>query len=78
MLQAWVDEAHHRWPYPARTGAIEPLRVIHPATSLTIVGTPITTLQVGQVVTLKLPAEQLQDATLTTKDNVDGFIAKHP
>jgi len=26
----------------------------------------------------KLPAEQLQDATLTTKDNVDGFIAKHP
>ena len=26
----------------------------------------------------KLPAEQLQGATLTTKDNVDGFIAKHP
>jgi ribose transport system substrate-binding protein len=26
----------------------------------------------------KLPAEQLQDATLTTKDNVEGFIAKHP
>ena len=26
----------------------------------------------------KLPPEQLQDATLTTKDNVDGFIAKHP
>jgi ribose transport system substrate-binding protein len=26
----------------------------------------------------KLPAEQLQDATLTTKDNVDGFIANHP
>lgn len=26
----------------------------------------------------KLPAEQLQDATLTTKDNVDGFIARHP
>ena len=26
----------------------------------------------------KLPAEQLQDATLTTKDNVAGFIAKHP
>jgi len=26
----------------------------------------------------KLPAAQLQDATLTTKDNVDGFIAKHP
>jgi ribose transport system substrate-binding protein len=26
----------------------------------------------------KLPAEQLQTATLTTKDNVDGFIAKHP
>lgn len=26
----------------------------------------------------KLPAEQLQNATLTTKDNVDGFIAKHP
>ena len=26
----------------------------------------------------KLPAEQLQCATLTTKDNVDGFIAKHP
>ncbi len=23
-------------------------------------------------------AEQLQDATLTTKDNVDGFIAEHP
>ena len=26
----------------------------------------------------KLPAEQLQDATLTTKENVDGFIATHP
>jgi ribose transport system substrate-binding protein len=26
----------------------------------------------------KLPAEQLQDATLTTKDNVAGFIEKHP
>ena len=26
----------------------------------------------------KPPAEQLQDATLTTKDNVAGFIAKHP
>jgi ribose transport system substrate-binding protein len=26
----------------------------------------------------KLPAEQLQTATLTTKDNVEGFIAKHP
>ena len=26
----------------------------------------------------KLPPEQLQDATLTTKDNVDGFIEKHP
>jgi ribose transport system substrate-binding protein len=26
----------------------------------------------------KLPAEQLQDATLTTKDNVAGFIANHP
>jgi ribose transport system substrate-binding protein len=26
----------------------------------------------------KPPAEQLQDATLTTKDNVDQFIAKHP
>ena len=25
-----------------------------------------------------VPAEQLQDATLTTKDNVDGFIANHP
>ncbi len=25
-----------------------------------------------------LPAEQLQDATLTTKDNVDQFIANHP
>lgn len=26
----------------------------------------------------KLPAEQLQDATLTTKDNVSQFIEKHP
>ena len=26
----------------------------------------------------KPPATQLQDATLTTKDNVAGFIAKHP
>ena len=26
----------------------------------------------------KLPAEQLLDATLTTKDNVAGFIANHP
>ena len=26
----------------------------------------------------KLPAEQLQNATLTTKDNVAGFIAQHP
>jgi ribose transport system substrate-binding protein len=26
----------------------------------------------------KLAADQLQDATLTTKDNVAGFIAKHP
>ena len=26
----------------------------------------------------KVPAEQLQTATLTTKDNVEGFIAKHP
>jgi ribose transport system substrate-binding protein len=26
----------------------------------------------------KVPAAQLQDATLTTKDNVAGFIAKHP
>ena len=25
-----------------------------------------------------VPAEQLQDATLTTKDNVEQFIAKHP
>jgi ribose transport system substrate-binding protein len=26
----------------------------------------------------KVPAIQLMDATLTTKDNVDGFIANHP
>ena len=26
----------------------------------------------------KVPAEQLQNATLTTTDNVDGFIAEHP
>jgi len=26
----------------------------------------------------KVPAEDLQDATLTTKDNVEQFIAKHP
>ncbi|TIT70508.1 MAG: sugar ABC transporter substrate-binding protein, partial [Mesorhizobium sp.] len=26
----------------------------------------------------KLPADQLQDATLTTKDNVAQFIEKHP
>jgi ribose transport system substrate-binding protein len=26
----------------------------------------------------KVPAEQLLNATLTTKDNVDGFIANHP
>lgn len=26
----------------------------------------------------KVPAEQLQDATLTTKENVAGFIEKHP
>ena len=26
----------------------------------------------------KLPAEQLQDAALTTKDNVDQYIAEHP
>ena len=26
----------------------------------------------------KIPAEQLQEATLTTKDNVAQFIAKHP
>ncbi|RVD22732.1 sugar ABC transporter substrate-binding protein, partial [Mesorhizobium sp. M4A.F.Ca.ET.020.02.1.1] len=26
----------------------------------------------------KIPAEQLQEATLTTKDNVEQFIAKHP
>ena len=26
----------------------------------------------------KLPAEQLQTATLTTKENVDPFIANHP
>ncbi len=26
----------------------------------------------------KLPPQQLQDATLTTKDNVAGFVAKHP
>ena len=26
----------------------------------------------------EVPAEQLQDATLTTQDNVDGFIAEHP
>lgn len=26
----------------------------------------------------QIPAVQLQDATLTTKDNVDGFIANHP
>jgi ribose transport system substrate-binding protein len=26
----------------------------------------------------KLSAIQLQDATLTTKDNVSGFIAQHP
>jgi ribose transport system substrate-binding protein len=25
-----------------------------------------------------VPSEQLQDATLTTKDNVEGFIANHP
>ncbi|WP_341487612.1 sugar ABC transporter substrate-binding protein [Pararhizobium sp. A13] len=25
-----------------------------------------------------VPADQLQDATLTTKDNVEGFIANHP
>ena len=30
--------------YPAATGAIEPLRVIHPATTLTIVGAPVTTV----------------------------------
>ena len=26
----------------------------------------------------KVPAEQLQDAALTTKDNVDQYIAEHP
>ena len=26
----------------------------------------------------KVPAEQLLPATLTTKENVEGFIAKHP
>lgn len=26
----------------------------------------------------KVPAEQLQDAALTTKENVDGYIANHP
>ena len=26
----------------------------------------------------EVPKEQLQDATLTTKDNVEGFIAEHP
>jgi len=26
----------------------------------------------------KLPADQLQDAVLTTKENVEPFIAKHP
>ena len=26
----------------------------------------------------KLSPEQLQDATLTTKENVGGFIEKHP
>ena len=26
----------------------------------------------------KVPAEQLMDATLTTKENVAGFIANHP
>ena len=25
-----------------------------------------------------LPAEQLQDAALTTKENVDQYIANHP
>ena len=26
----------------------------------------------------KVPAEQLMDATLTTQENVAGFIANHP
>lgn len=26
----------------------------------------------------KVPAVQLSEATLTTKENVDGFIANHP
>jgi len=26
----------------------------------------------------KVAAEQLQDAALTTKENVDGYIANHP
>ena len=32
----------------------------------------------GLVAGKKVPAEQLQDAALTTKDNVDQYIAEHP
>jgi len=40
--------------YPGSVGACEPLDVIHPQTSLTVVGTPITHVKPGDVVTVTI------------------------
>jgi hypothetical protein len=51
--------------YPAATGAIEPLRVIHPATTLTIVGAPVTTVHPGDVVTITINEKNSGDDPIT-------------
>ena len=51
--------------YPARDGACEPLDVIHPATSLTVVGTPVTTVKSGDVVTIALNEKNTGDDPIT-------------
>ena len=40
--------------YPARDGACEPLDVIHPATTLTVVGTPVSVVHPGDTVTITI------------------------
>ena len=51
--------------YPARDGACEPLRVIHPATTLTIVGTPVTKVKTGDIVTITLNEKNTGDDPIT-------------
>ena len=51
--------------YPARDGTCEPLRVIHPATTLTVVGAAVTKVKTGDIVTIRLNEKNTGDDPIT-------------